>query len=500
MNDRAVDSHLVEDALLSVPSASGLLDLSRQQRNLLLLRPLFMLELYKRQVGDGGQESALFHGIDTHYLVLSALDLMMEGTTISTGCSSEEVVLHLAEMARVMKPTLSKSHQLKVAEVVLNALDNKANGYKEFAFEYFDMSRKLTRTVRFRLVTYEPDVDDVYLYRPTPEGYLVYLGMLDLSPEDSQELMEKMLDLLVQRGRFDAALEIAKRARTLSIEHRQLIRDRLHQAFRAPGTVNWTRDIRGGLDKARDHVRQRQSEDQRMEESVQEALRAAEEPKSRSSLSQLLTTLQGASVLRSQLVNDISGAGDRFLEAQRSVFRARRPTGLPDLESRLLPQLVCLPVPTLAAAADNMLSALYPPAWPKMYDLNSLFSLLLEQRFEDQAPDDDDGTLTPLAEPVPQFPEALVVTARAWLSKKFSDGAPLRLDQLLDLAEDEGLDRAARRCLVFILFRSYAPSESEFPTVRVDALQDFQSDIVSGTNLLFTPKVVPNDPASVNRP
>lgn len=43
----------------------------------------------------------------------------------------------------------------------------------------------------------------------------MYLGMLDLSPEDSQELMEKMLDLLVQRGRFDEALNIAKRARKL---------------------------------------------------------------------------------------------------------------------------------------------------------------------------------------------------------------------------------------------------------------------------------------------
>ena len=38
--------------------------------------------------------------------------------------------------------------------------------------------------------------------------------MLDLSPEDAQELMEKMLDLLVRRGRFEAALDIARRARS----------------------------------------------------------------------------------------------------------------------------------------------------------------------------------------------------------------------------------------------------------------------------------------------
>ena len=58
--------------------SQSLLDLSRQQRNLLLLRPLFQLELNKFRIGDGDQ--ALFTGIDTHYLALSALDFMMVAT------------------------------------------------------------------------------------------------------------------------------------------------------------------------------------------------------------------------------------------------------------------------------------------------------------------------------------------------------------------------------------------------------------------------------------
>ena len=304
MNDAVAGAAGTPETDYVAPS-SGLLDLSRQQRNLLLLRPLFALELNKQRIGD--EDSAPFQGIDTHYLVLTALDRMMEGTTVSTGCTSDEVLTHIADVAAVMRPALTKAQLLKIAETVLAALDNKANQYKEFAFEHFDAARRGTRTVRFRLVTYEPDIEDVYRYKPTPEGYLVYLGMLDLAPEDAQELMEKMLDLLVQRGRFDAALEIAKRARTHSIEYRQLIRDKLHQAYRAPGTVNWTRDMGPGLDRARDHVRQRQAEDQRMEESVLEALRQAEEPRARTNLALLLKTLQSASMLRSQLVGDISG-------------------------------------------------------------------------------------------------------------------------------------------------------------------------------------------------
>lgn len=467
-----------------VASSSGLLDLSRQQRNLLLLRPLFALELNKQRIGE---DSSLFQGIDTQYLVLTVLDRMMEGTTVSTGCTSDEVLTHLSDVAAVMKPSLGKAQQAKVAETVLAALDNKASQYKEFAFEHFDAARKSARMVRFRLVTYEPDIEDVYRYKPTPEGYLVYLGMLDLAPEDAQELMEKMLELLVQRGRFDAALEIAKRARTHSIEYRQLIRDKLYQAYRAPGTVNWTRDMGPGLDRARDHVRQRQSEDQRMEESVLEALRQAEEPRARANLVLLLTTLQGASILRSLLVGDISSANDRFLESQRAVFRARRATGLPDLESRLLPQLIDLPTPLLARQAEHALGALYPPALARVYDLNSLFSLLLEQRAEDGEAEEDDGEITPFAPPPLQFDEAVIRQVTDWLRGKFSLGQSWRLDELIYQAEDAGFDWPMRRCLVLTLFRAYSHSETDFKNMRAEALDEFVSDVARGTNLRFTP-------------
>jgi hypothetical protein len=484
MNESVAGAATPPDTNYVAPS-SGLLDLSRQQRNLLLLRPLFALELNKQRIGE---DSSLFQGIDTQYLVLTVLDRMMEGTTVSTGCTSDEVLTHLSDVAAVMKPSLGKAQQAKVAETVLAALDNKANQYKEFAFEHFDAARKSARMVRFRLVTYEPDIEDVYRYKPTPEGYLVYLGMLDLAPEDAQELMEKMLDLLVQRGRFDAALEIAKRARTLSIEYRQLIRDKLYQAYRAPGTVNWTRDMGPGLDRARGHVRQRQVEDQRMEESVLEALRQAEEPRARANLVLLLTTLQSASMLRSQLVGDISSANDRFLESQRAVFRARRATGLPDLESRLLPQLIELPTPFLAKQAERALSALYPPALARVYDLNSLFSLLLEQRAEDGEAEEDDGEITPFSPPPLQFDEAVIRQVTDWLRGKFSLGQSWRLDELIYQADDAGFDWPMRRCLVLTLFRAYSHSETDFKNMRAEALDEFVSDVARGTNLRFIPK------------
>jgi len=469
-----------------------MLDLTRQQRNLLLLRPLFQLELNKTRIGaESNGDQGLFDGVDTHYLVLSVLDFMMEGTTIHMGCTKDEVLNHLAQISLEMKKTLTAALADRIAEVVMDTLDNKSNAYREFAFDYFDAPTGKTKAMRFRLVTYEPDMEDVYRYRPTAEGYLVYLGMLDLSPEDSQELMEKMLDLLVQRGRFDTALEIAKRARKLSIEYRQHIRDRLFQAYRSPGSVNWTREMAGKLDSARDHVHGRQAEDQRMEESVREALLSAEDPKTRQDLAQLLKTLQSAGLMRSKLSNDIAGASDKFIEAQRAVFRARRPSGLPDLETKLLPQLLGLPTPTLAEQSDDCISAFYPADWPKVFDLNSVFSILLERRAEDIQPEQDDGEITPFKPPEEQFPRTLIDRVEHWLIASFDDGGTYSVEDLLRRAQVQGESPDMQRCMALMLYRSFAQSESVFQNVQASVSGRFKLEIAQGTNIVFSPVETP---------
>ncbi len=255
----------------------------------------------------------------------------------------------------------------------------------------------------------------------------------------------------------------------------------------------------GQLDAARTHVRQRQSDDLRMEESVQEALRTADEPRSRENLAQLLRTLQGASLLRSQLVNDISVAPDRFLESQRSVFRARRPTGLPDLESRLFPQMLTLAVGQLADNADQIISALYPPTCRRSTTSTACSaccssSVLTKLTLR----------LTTVSSPRTRrlwrsFPEAIVKQVTHWLTMKFEGGETFRIDQLLELAEDEGMDRPMRRCLVLILFRSFSNSETEFKNMRAHITGSFHLDVAQGTNIEFTPKGGINDNSSKQR-
>jgi len=470
-------------------SSVELLDLSRQQRNLLLLRPLFQLEFNKGRIGDDkwDEQSSLLQGIDTHYLALTALDVMMEGTTTSTGATSQEVLNKLTDVARKMKPDLTMPQANKVADVVLGALDNKTSGYKEFSLDYFDAAKGATRKVNFRLVSFEPDMEDVSRYKPTPEGYLVYLGMLDLAPEDSQELMEKMLDLLVQRGRFDAALEIARRARAYSIEYRQQIRDKLHQAYRAPGTVNWVRDIAGGMKKAREHVVVRQREDQRMLEAVREALKLADGP-SRINLEKLLAMLLGASQFRGDLLRVIVGASDKFLEANQAIFRARRPSGHPDLESVLFPRALAMSTQELAEHSDDLIAALYPPQPFKVPDMNTLLELLLEPRRESIMTEADDGEIVPHVTPALQFEQKLIDEVTVWLKQQIDAEGQITLADLLERSNSDGQSCGWRRCLVFVAMRLFATEDSDLKGVQTVTLDDYISDISTGTNIQFEPK------------
>lgn len=466
-----------------------LIDLAPQQRNLLLMRPLFQLELTKNKFSDGSG-GTLLDDLDTHYLSLAALAYMMEGAAVAVGYTLAEVQQYLAQVVGHMKPTLTAAQRNRAAEIVLDSLDNASNNYQEHSYDYFHAPTGETRTVRFRLTTYEPDLEDTYRYRPTAEGYLVLMGMLDLEVEDHQILVERMLQLLIERGRFDQAYEFARRARLLSIEHRQQLRDFINQAWRAPGSVVWTRDMGPRLTESRTHIHARQEEDRRMEESVREQLIQVDDVRAREQLVRLHDVLRSASTVRAQLQLEVTGAGDKFMDAQASAFRARKPSGLPDLETRLLPAAMRCSAERLAKGADELLLSLYPAVVSKAPDLSNLLALLLERRIvEDEIDGEDDaGEVVPFKFYLDPFPDDVVERVHQWLQGKFLLGSSWKLDELLVAAEDEGFAELERQCIAYALYRSFPDSESLFPGMRAHPHGSFISDIVRGDNLRFDPR------------
>lgn len=482
MND--VNSAIDKQELAS----SDLLDLTPQQRNLLLIRPLLKLDFTKLSYADD-DGAYLLEDIDTNYLCLAALTFMMEGAAIQVGYTKSEVLEHLIMVVGRMQVGLSAQQCRRIADIVLDTLSNASNNYVEHRDTYFHAPSGETRSFSFRLIKFEADTENAYRYTPTQEGYLVLMGMLDLEVEDYQLLIEKMLQLLIERGKFDQALEFANRARTLSIEHRQQLRDFIMQAARSPGSVPWATVISPRLNDARNHVRQRQDEDRRMKEAVDNQVRQIESITARDPLIKLHKVLESAGTQRAKLQTDITTAGSDFLNAQATGFRARRPSGLPDLETQLLPSYMQCPASQIAASADDLLVSLYPAVFPKTPDLSNYIAVMMERRasFTYEDDDDNEAEIEPFREYPDPFPEDLIRRVHAWLDLKLSLGHSRRLDELLEAASCEGMTLLEQQAAAYELYRSFADSESKFPHLHAVADGEYVSTVVSGDNLRFDP-------------
>src|SRR2546425_3272458 len=142
----ALDIEQVETAPVGV-----LLSLTRQQCNLLLLRPLFELALRTRQ--DDGRR--LFEGLDTNYLCLLLIDFLAEGGALGRGRTHPEVMAHMTEVIQHLKPGLDDAEARKVGSEILGGLMNSENRQERFEFQYFDATKRQTLRYAFSLLRYE---------------------------------------------------------------------------------------------------------------------------------------------------------------------------------------------------------------------------------------------------------------------------------------------------------------------------------------------------------
>ena len=468
--------------------ASGL-DLERQQHNLLLLRPLFELALKTRR-GDASEP--LFSGVDTHYLALATLDFIMEGSVLGLGRALQEIVAHVAELTRRMKPTLGDLDARKVAREVLDTLHNAAGKYERFEYEYFDPGSGQSKRYAFSLLRYERAEDDQHYYRVSDEGFLVYLGMLDLGAANMQELMEKMLHELVRRGRVNEAVDVSRQAYLQAARYFETIRSRLDRAQRVPDSVTWTGDLEPFLAGAREHLDGRQTEERQMLSVVTDKLREGEDPKTRDKLVQLKETVEKELHLGSQLLGLLGDAGQRYLRAQAAKFRARTRQNLPDLEEKLLPDLLSLGVGELGGLSDQQGHSLFSAAIPKVFSLSGVMELLLEPQAEAVNLDEREAEMVRLEELPPHFTPEDDASANRFLHDVFAREPDIDIEQILALADHAGLRRQVQELMTFRMYQAFSREESQF-NVDAHANGRFSTGMVEGTRLQFKTREVGHD-------
>lgn len=479
------DQKNLEQAVPGSPPVA-LLSFSRQQRNLLLLRPLLALEINKSRFGDEEGERGLLDSLDTQYLALALLDHLIESVPYYRGRTRDEVIAFLADLIQVMSTALSREAAELAASQVLGALENKRGNYQPFEFSYFDGATATTQPYRYRLLKLEPDQYDNPRYAPTSHGYLVYLGMLDLRPEEYELVMQKASRLMLERNRYAEALELISKARKSSIHYSQVINERLSAANRSPRSVDWPRDFTPALDDARKHVGERQREDQLMLGSVQESLTGESTgQEAREKLAEIRDVLENASTLRTQLVTDIGHAPDRFLAAHAASLRARSLARLPDLDAEFLPELGKLPAQRLAEIAKRVLPLFYPPRFRRVFDLSTVAALLLQRRPEPEVIPEGEDVFEEFAFPPGQFSDDLIESTKSWLLKVLAGRENVGIEEILDQAESDGFDEAGCRCITYWLFRTFHPATDVFG-VEVGVEGRFAAAFAEGSGLRFT--------------
>ena len=444
-----------------VPGLDGLKDetrayLTHQQRHLLLAEPIARLSVERRVIF---KDDPVIAELDVQYLALSAMDFVMERSAIESGAPPATIVDHVAGEATRIMPTLTQEQSRKAGQVILDYLANARDGHKAFRAEYYDVERGRFSFRDFRLLVLFSASDGSVRFKLGEGAQVLTLAMLDVPPEFAQEAEAIMIRKAVERGHFQDAHKLARRARMRSIHYQQFIDDRLFQARRAADRIVWSREVLPQLDEARAHLGDRQKHEAAIIESFREHIPHARGD-TRDHLIDIMNTMEDCHERHAALFRRVVTASEEFRRLQVRAFRADERPDVPDLEDRILVPLLSAPMNVISDMSDEVGVVFAAPTPPRLYDLALLFTSCTRPRFHhDPVVTDEAGDLVRLQRVPPEFDEAEIQAAEDWLRGAISVRTRLDMKSAIRVADDQGLAESTLRCVLFLMLRSWCPED-----------------------------------------
>ena len=456
--------------------------LTRQQQNLLLAEPIARLSLERRVIFRDDPEVA--DRLDVQYLALSAVDFVMERSAIESGALPAAIVEHVAGEATRMKPALTVEQSRKVGQVVLDYLANAREGHKAFRSEYYDRERSGFSFHDFRLLVLFTAPDESVRFKLGPGAQTLTLAMLDIAPEFAQEAEAIMIRKAVERGHFQDANTLAKRARMRSIHYQQFIDDRLFQTRRAAGRIVWSEDVVPELDAARAHLHDRQRHEAALIDAIREQIPHARGD-TRGPLVDIMSTIEDCHERHAALLRRVMTASEEFLRLQVRAFQTRYKQDVPDLEERILVPLLAAPMNVTSGMSDEIRNVFAAPSPPRLYDLALLFESCTQPRFRhDPAGTEESGDLVKLRRVPPEFDADEVRAAQDWLIRTIAARTRLDMKSAIQEAGNQGLAESTLRCVLFLMLRSWCPEDDPLGVIAsIDGVIDHER--VAGDNLML---------------
>jgi hypothetical protein len=331
---------------------------------------------------------------DPRVLSLAAIDAVIARMGFATELSYEDVVVVVAELARIAAPNQPEDEHLKVAAYVLDGLLNNRdrNDSQQFSVSYSDYTDGHSRReLRFFLLVERARPDGQIVLEASADAVNVFRGGLNLRVEDAQMAMELVLQAQLERGDLDEAEVTAEQNQRLSYEMSAQIRALLDATRSDVRRVDWKGEMLNRLDRARDHVGQRIM----VEGQILAHLSSGDEVREgdvKEKAQRVASLLEVCLREHRRLHERLMGASSVFLsEQQRQELRFRgHGLGLFSCTDQLL-----APVLELGAAAAEDVTTTFAqtvlgPRSPRLPRLSDLIPMLLHRRTPGVGDRDDD--------------------------------------------------------------------------------------------------------------
>jgi hypothetical protein len=465
-----------------VHSTGALPQLSGRIRNLIHVEPLVRLSLDRNSVVQ--DQPGLFEGVDLYYAALALLLFLMERRTVDLGASRTDILEYMSQVVLAMRPDMPLTVARRAGEIVFEALANGRNQHQAFQRDYFERDRGML-VHDFRLINVLPHDDGRILYTATEDAIILLLESLNVSPEIAQKAEEMMLKYLVESGRLAESIDLAERARMRSIQYQQFIRDKIFETRRIPEEVRWSRDVVPELKAAAAHIQERQQQERAILDAVF-SNKVHATPDTLEHILRLQQIIEDCRARHSTLHQEIINAADEFLESQVRVFRIGRHVVQHDLEAQTLNALLNLPLASVAAFADAIISLISPPTLRAFVYFPTILCDLVESLGQSGSPPTEEEPCDALLPPKEHFSAELIAEVQSEISALIESRSSIDIESILAALISENKDHQYRRCAMFLCMQAYHPDTNPFDCiVRPDSSGRFTFDVAIGDRLVF---------------
>ncbi len=461
--------------------------LIKQQKNMLLIKPLSQIETDKGAILQS--EDIDPNLVDLRYVALAILDHVMESSAFRPGCEPDEIVAAAKHEVLRMVPAMDDKLAESVSRRVYDRLRNSRAGYRKFSEDYYDApnNRFASHHFDYLRVFTDPDDGSRIWIKLGDAAQLVFLGMLEMADEFIEEAELIMMRKAIERGRFDDAQHAAVRARKRSINYNNFIREKLLRARRSPGSVNWRETVIPELEQARDHLNSRIREEDEITKQISDKLGAVgDDPVARKALLLIKEAIGDAQKRHSLLFREIVNANERYRSILARSFRSRGSSNVRDPEREILLPLLSARSEELGPFGGRLWAVMTPPAPVRLFDWYGLFATAMKGSLdgEEDAEEDNSSELAPIEEFAPRYPRELVEAMEQRFRAGIEEEKEISLGKLVGQALRDKLPRDHIRLLVLVALMAWRGLDGR-KDLRTEIRGDYEAGRLHGDNIFF---------------